>query len=300
MPKPSKTGRSEQLREPAGDILGQSNDGVDSANASAVMASPELSTEALLKHISETVAAEARRTEMAMNLALARFESSLNVKMDNAMKRIEDVAAASETLAAAQAEAETRISGLEDDVAPLKTKVAELIKTNTQLLDRVLDFESRSRRDNIRLLNLKESTEGDDPISFFEKFIPSLLKLTASNITIDRAHRVPGRPTDGGPRPVMIKIHRSKDVSLILSAAKRLGDLQHDGRLLRIAPDLPQEVRLARRAFNPVCADLIKKNIRFRMVFPAVLSFEINGVRKSFKDVRLARAFLDTSEDTED
>lgn len=170
--------------------------------------------------------------------------------------------------------------------------MAELAKVNAQLSDKILDIESRSRRDNIRLLNLKESTEGNDPISFFEKFIATLLKFPVAEISIDRVHRGLGVPLDGTPRPVIIKFHRSRDVSLILSAARRLGDLQHEGRPLRIAPDVPLGIRVARRAFNTVCTDLIKRKIRFRMLFPAVLSFEINGVRKSFKDPVEAQVFV--------
>lgn len=299
MPKSSKQSRTGQLREPAEDVSYHSDDSLGSANACAAIATPELSTEDLLKHISDTVAAEARRTESTMNEAFTRFESSLNAKIDNVIKRIEEVAAENESLATAQAEAESRISGLEDDVTPLKKKVAELAKANAQLSDKIMDIENRTRRDNIRLLNLKESTEGDDPISFFEKFIPTLLKLPVANIAIDRAHRGLGVPIDGNPRPVIIKIHRSRDVILIFTAARRLGNLQHDGRPLRIAPDTLPGVRLVRRAFNPVCAELIKRNIRFRMAFPAVLSFEINGVKKSFKDPKEASAFLESAENTE-
>lgn len=95
------------------------------------------------------------------------------------------------------------------------------------MLDKIMDIKSRSRRDNIQLLNQKESAEGNNPISFFEKFIPTLLKLPAADISIDSAHCGLGVPTDATPRLVIIKIHRSRDVALILFAARRLGDLQH-------------------------------------------------------------------------
>lgn len=91
------------------------------------------------------------------------------------------------------------------------------------------------------------------------------------------------------PRPVIIKIHRSRDVATILTAARRKGQLQYEDQLLRIAPDISPTVR----AFNPICAELIKKGIRFQMNFPAVLVFKANGVQKTFKDPKDAKTYLD-------
>lgn len=92
---------------------------------------------------------------------------------------------------------------------------------------------------------------------------------------------------------VIIKIHRSRDVATILTAARRKGQLQYEDQLLRIAPDISPTVRAARRAFNPICAELIKKGIRFQMNFPAVLVFKANGVQKTFKDPKDAKTYLD-------
>ncbi|KAK7901359.1 hypothetical protein WMY93_018128 [Mugilogobius chulae] len=286
MPKVPKQ-RTETPREPTEDTV-QDDSGDASSGAIA-------SSEALLKQFSEMIAAQATRAQIAMDQSLARLDSSLDAKIDNVIRRIDAVAASCDSIVARQTEAEDRISALEDTVTPLKAKVDELAKTNADLLVKVLDLESRSRRDNIRLLNLRESTEGADPIAFFEKFIPTLLQMPVPVIAIDRAHRGFGSPPDGRPRPVFIKLHRSRDVTAVLSAAKRMGKLQHEDRLIRIVPDIPPSVRLARRAFNAVCDDLIKRNVRFRMAFPAVLSFEMNGSKKSFKDPKDARVFLESS-----
>lgn len=61
-------------------------------------------------------------------------------------------------------------------------------------------------------------------------------------------------------------------------------------------------LRLSRKEFSwrgtfyPVYAVLIKRNIRFHMAFPAVLSFNINGGRKTFKEATEAKAFLSSLE----
>uniref|UniRef100_A0AAV2LG67 Uncharacterized protein n=1 Tax=Knipowitschia caucasica TaxID=637954 RepID=A0AAV2LG67_KNICA len=56
--------------------------------------------------------------------------------------------------------------------------------------------------------------------------------------------------------------------------------------------NIPPTVRLIRRGFNDVCTELIKRKVRFKMAFPAVLLFEINGMKKSFTEPKRARAFL--------
>uniref|UniRef100_A0AAV2LZQ3 LINE-1 type transposase domain-containing 1 n=1 Tax=Knipowitschia caucasica TaxID=637954 RepID=A0AAV2LZQ3_KNICA len=229
-----------------------------------------------------------------MDQSIAKLELSLDGKINNVIKRIDEVAASCDAIGVRQAEAESRISALEDDMTPLQARVNELIKSNSELASQVLDLQARSRRDNLRILNLRESVEGSNPVLFFEKFIPKLLHLSVSDISIDRTHRTFGPPAaaDDRPRPVIIKFHRSRDVITVLSAAKRAGDLQYEDRPLRIVPDIPPAVRLIRRGFNDVCTELIKRKVRFRMAFPAVLSFEINGMKKSFTEPKRARAFL--------
>ncbi|CAL9703826.1 unnamed protein product [Knipowitschia caucasica] len=233
MPKIPKTPRNEPPRDSTVDFPELAREASLTANTT------ELANETLLQHISETIAAEARRSQTAMDQSIAKLELSLDGKMNNVIKRIDEVAASCDAIGFRQAEAESRTSALEDDMAPLQARVNELIKSNSELASQVLDLQARSRRDNVRILNLRESVEGSNPVLFFEKFIPKLLQLCVSDISIDRAHRTFGPAADDRPRPVIIKFHRSRDVTTVLSAAKRAGDLQYEDRPLRIVPDIP-------------------------------------------------------------
>ena len=294
MPKPAKQQKVYQLRDTAEDPVDSSEANANTEHAaSANSSSPEFSYDALLKHIATVVAEEGTRTQTKIQQVFSSFESILEEKVDSLLKRIDKVTAATDSLTARQTELETRVSALEDDVTPLKKKLTAMEKVNAELTAKITDLEGRSRRDNIRILNLKESTEGSDPVSFFEGFIPKVLGLPVQTISIDRAHRSLGPPVEGRPRPVIVKIHRSRDVSMIWSAARRKGTIQHEDQAIRFAPDIPPLVRSARTAFNPVCTELIKRNIRFQMIFPAVLSFRVNGVQKSFKEPEDAKTFLD-------
>ncbi len=55
----------------------------------------------------------------------------------------------------------------EDDVASLQIKLQTLESKHKTLLNRALDLESCSRRNNLRLIGLPEGVEGRDPCYLF-------------------------------------------------------------------------------------------------------------------------------------
>lgn len=62
--------------------------------------------------------------------------------------------------------AEVRISNTEDDMVSLQAKVQSLEDKKRELEDKVTDLEARSRRSNLRLVNLPERVEGTMPALF--------------------------------------------------------------------------------------------------------------------------------------
>lgn len=212
--KPPKQPNKDRDASDGCNTLKQTSTCANSSIGSDASASPKATpsvcmTEALLKSISVAVADEGQRILKSVNESFGKLE----LKVDNMMKRIDDAVATTEALVARQAEAESRISRLEDDSAPIKKRLDMLEKVNNELKDKVTELECRQRRKNIRLLNLKESTEGSDPLVFFEGFIPKLLQLSVPSVPIDRAHRGFGIPGNGRLRPVVIKLLHSRDVS---------------------------------------------------------------------------------------
>ncbi len=139
MPKPSKQSKPDHSRgftEYCADLA-----------LSRESSSPELSQGALLKNIAEVVAEEGRCMQKMLNDSFIKLESGLDVKVDSIINRINEAAAVTDSLATRQAETETRISALEDDIALLKVKkVAGHEKLNTALMEKVTDLEGRSRQ----------------------------------------------------------------------------------------------------------------------------------------------------------
>ncbi len=171
-------------------------------------------------------------------------------------------------------ETESRISVAEDTAAALESRLADLESKVYVLTEMSIDKEGHSHRDNIVIYNLKETAEGQQPVKFFESWLPLLdLETKWGVIKIGRAHRTFGPQTPNRPQAVVIKLHNSRDKLRILAAVKEKGQLTYEGQTVFIRQDLAAGVKEMRRAFNGVCERLISKGIRFSMRFPATLNF---------------------------
>ncbi len=165
MPKPSKQSKPDHSR---GFTEYRADLALSDLALSRESSSPELSQGALLKNIAEVVAEEGRCMQKMLNDSFIKMESGLDVKVDSIINRINEAAVVTDSLATRQAETETRISALEDDIALLKVKKVKWLDTRnlTQHLWRRLQI-WRVVPGNIRILNIKESVEESDPIHFF-------------------------------------------------------------------------------------------------------------------------------------
>lgn len=145
------------------------------------------------------------------------------------------------------------------------------------------DAENCSRRDDLQILHLKEGTEGEHPLEFFESWLPKTLGLCAAKgrVKLDRAHWTAG-PRSDRPRPVIVKLHNPRDKPRILAAVRKATNLEHEGSRIFIHQDLSNVVRLKRRSYNDVVRKLIDKEIRLTMQFPARLVVQLNRTERSF------------------
>lgn len=146
------------------------------------------------------------------------------------------------------------------------------------MADQLNDAENWSRRDNIRILSLKEGTEGDHSLEFFESWLPTTLGLSTAKgrIKLDWVHQT-ARLRKDHPRMVIVKLHKSLDKPRILAAPRRAKNLEHEGSCIFIQQDLSSIVRLKRCSSNDVVHKLKDKGIRFMMRLPARLVVQHNG-----------------------
>ena len=69
-----------------------------------------------------------------------------------------------------------------------------------------------------------------------------------------------------------------------MKAAREKTSLTYKGRQIRFVADLPTETWQARKEWQDIFSVLNQKNMHPRILYPARLSFKIEGERKSFPD----------------
>ena len=193
---------------------------------------------------------------------------------------------------------ETSAESDDQRILALEAKVVTLADSNSKLLAKTLDLESRSRRNNIRIIGLPESIEGPTPTMFFSKLLVELFgeEILESPPELDRAHRaLTAKPQPGSrPRPVIIRLHRYQSKDLIIrEARKRRGNLQYQGAPVQIFEDYAPEVAEERAKYRSVMAELYNLSLRPSLLFPAArLQVTLNGgTKKRFSSPEEAAAF---------
>ncbi|KAG7458357.1 hypothetical protein JOB18_005825 [Solea senegalensis] len=182
--------------------------------------------------------------------------------------------AATETIAGENFE---RLTTAEATIQSLQTQ-------NQTLLDRVDDMENRSRRSNLRIVNIPEGSEnGKDPVKFISELLEECMgpDVFTSPPELERAHRSLGsKPKEGKPaRPFVVCLLRFQQRETALRWSRNHA-VNYQGTTLRFYPDLSPALSPAlarkRAAYNGVKHALFQKGVRFRMMYPArlVVTFE--------------------------
>lgn len=213
--------------------------------------------------------------------------SSLKSMLDNLTSRV--------------TEAEDRIGTAEDHVTELDSRVIKLTKDNEYLMEKIESLENYSRRNNIRVLNVREGCEGSDPVTFFANWLPTVLgqEHFPEPLIIERAHRtlVP-RPSAGErPRAVLLCLLKYQDREKILRTAAKLSresnsPILYENSPVMFFPDLSANLK-RRKEYDRVKKELKSKDIQFALLYPAILRVTLSdGKKKTFKTPREAAAFV--------
>lgn len=229
---------------------------------------------------------EALRTETITNSQKLRHE--FEDEIGKLQRHHTDIAAEQAAMAKSLNDALERIAELDrrNDVQSREMK---------RLHEKCTDLESRSRRQNLRIIGVSEGAEGASATRFMADFFTEVLgpENFTSPVTIDRAHRsLASKPKSGGrPRPILVRLHYFAEKERILGISKGKGRLFYRDTPVHIFPDLPAEVGKLRAAFNPVKAKLRAAKVEYSLFFPAVLSVNFNGVRHKFNTPESAAEF---------
>ena len=115
-------------------------------------------------------------------------------------------------------------------------------------------------------------------------------------IQIQEAQRVPYRisPKRNTPRHILIKLTKIKHKEKVLKAAREKQQITYKGIPIRLTADLSAETLQARRECHDIFKVMKGGNLQPRMLYPANLSFRLDGKIKSFSDKQKLREFSTT------
>ena len=107
---------------------------------------------------------------------------------------------------------------------------------------------------------------------------------------VQEAQRVPKKldPRKHTPRHIIIILPKIKEKERILKAAREKETVTYKGVPIRLSADFSKETLQARRGWKEVFQVMKGKNLHPRLLYPAKLSFRMEGQIKCFPDrVRL-------------
>lgn len=218
----------------------------------------------------------------------------IDSKIDTLAARIDRISRKVDTHDARITTLETRVSDIEDSQQETRDNLSYLNKTLEAVKAKNEELEGRSRRNNIRLTGIPESTNIPNMELFVEGLLTELFGEHLSNMfLIERAHRTLGpRPKPGlPPHPILARLLNYRDRDAVLGAARERGELIYQNNPISIYPDFTQAVQAARKEFLPAKKIFRTLGSKYAMLYPAKLRVHANGKQLLFVDAKAAMKF---------
>uniref|UniRef100_A0A8D1WRJ9 L1 transposable element RRM domain-containing protein n=1 Tax=Sus scrofa TaxID=9823 RepID=A0A8D1WRJ9_PIG len=151
---------------------------------------------------------------------------------------------------------------------------------------------------NLCITGIPEGEEKEKGIeNIFEEIITgNFPNLKDTDFKIEEAERAPNKlnPNRPTPRHIMVKIAKVHDKERILKAATEKQSVNYKGTPIRLPADLSTETLQARREWQEIFKALKRKNMRPRILYPARISFKIEGKMKVFSNKQKPREYSNT------
>ena len=201
----------------------------------------------------------------------------------------------------------TRVNEVEERVSDTEDKLMARAETEGRKERQLRDHEDRLReindslrRKSLCLFGVPEGAERDRGTeSIFEQIIaenfPNLGRETG--IQIQKIERSLSKINKNclTPQHLIVKLANSKDKEKILKVAREKRSLNFMERSIRLTADLSTENWQARKGWQDIFRVLNEKNnLQPRILYPARLSFRIEGEIKSFQDRQKLKEYVTT------
>ena len=113
---------------------------------------------------------------------------------------------------------------------------------------------------------------------------------------VQKAQRVPKQrdPRRNTPRHIIITLPKIKQKERILEAAREMETVTYKGVPIRLSADFSKETLQARRGWKEVFQVIKGKDLHPRLLYPAKLSFRMEGKIKCFSEKVKLKEFIIT------
>ena len=171
------------------------------------------------------------------------------------------------------------------------------IQKNEERLRNLRDIFNHS---NIQIIGVPEGGEEGQAIeNLFEQIMKENFTSLAKEIDsqeVQEAQRVPKKldPRRNTPRHIIITLAKMKQKARILEAAREKDTVTYKGVPIRLSADFSKETLQARRGWQEVFQVMKGKDLHPRLLYPAKLSFRMEGKIKCFSDKLKFKKFIIT------
>lgn len=145
------------------------------------------------------------RDDVIVDKVTSNISKYMDIKISEVIKPINELTEKFDNLIERMETVEQRVSDLEDVTATNEPRIAALETQLKKAMERLESFENQSRRQNVRIVGLKEGAEGRAPVDFFKKWIPGChySRQSPSHWTTYEAYRHGGTACSTGPASLL-------------------------------------------------------------------------------------------------
>uniref|UniRef100_A0A3P9K262 L1 transposable element RRM domain-containing protein n=1 Tax=Oryzias latipes TaxID=8090 RepID=A0A3P9K262_ORYLA len=231
-------------------------------------------------------------TVAALEATLQKFFAVADKKANECFERLESqLGAINETLVrhSQQLQVQQKITtSLQEQMKAAEATTARHDETLKQLQDKMTSMEDRMRRDNLRIVNVKEGEEQGNVLAYLKR---NLLKwfpeLAGNPPELMRAHRSgPPRKTSERPRTIILKCLRFTDRDRILQSARKT-EVRSECNIISFTPDYSDATAQRMRLCYPVMAQARSLGFHAFLLYPAVIKLTRVLDFKDFRDFYL-------------
>jgi hypothetical protein len=162
------------------------------------------------------------------------------------------------------------------------------------------ELTSSIKRPNLRIMGIEEGEEVQSKgiCNIFNKIItenfPNLEKTMP--IQVQKSSRTPNRLDQNRttPRHIIIKTTSTENRERILKAVREKKQITYKGKPIKITANFSIEILKPRRAWSEVFWALNENNFNPRILYPAKLSFKLDGAIKVFHDKQKLKQYMTT------